>query len=322
MTKTHETTKVLRASTIGFPCDLHLWFAANKYEKLEDPKSLRVFAVGNALEPVAIKWLQEDGWKVFYNPGSQDADLEHVIPVTGGEIRGHLDAIITRPDTGNILIDVKTMNDRAFLNWKRQGTELKSPQYLDQIHVYADAAITAGLSVDKLGIVAVNKNNSDMQIEIMDYSVERMMEIRERAERTFAATEAPDPGPRLASWACGYCAYRHSCHCRAVKKDTSVGDGTAVTTDDDIINALELLRESRDLEKTAKDLSDQAKAVLDEKVKKQGIKSVWGGSLILTLSEIVSSRFDSTAFKKVHPDLAKEFTKESKSVRYDIKEAV
>jgi CRISPR/Cas system-associated exonuclease Cas4 (RecB family) len=298
-----------------------LWYSANSYEQYRDPKSLRVFAVGTALEPVAIEWLKDVGWEVFYNPGSQNASMEHVIPVKGGEIHGHLDAIISKPNIGHILIDIKTMNDRSYTNWRRQGTEEKSPQYLDQIHVYADAAITAGLSVDQLGIVGINKNNSDMHIEIMDYSIERMMEIRARAERIFAAPSAPEPGGRLANWACNYCGYRNVCDIQIEKQDTTVGDGISVTTDTDIVNAIEMLRESRDLEKTAKDLSDQAKAVLDEKVKKAGIQSVRGGSFILTLSEIASSRFDSATFKKAHPDLAQQYTKESKSVRYDVKEA-
>jgi CRISPR/Cas system-associated exonuclease Cas4 (RecB family) len=317
------TTKVLRASSIGFPCDRHLWYFAEEYEKYEDPKSERIFAVGTALEPVAIKWLEEDGWEVSYNPGSQKAAIEQTIPVKGGEIRGHLDAIISRPEVGCILIDVKTMNDRAFANWKRQGTEGKSPQYLDQIHVYADAAITAKLApIDRLGIVAVNKNNSDMQIEILDYSIsiERMMEIRERAERIFSLTEAPEPGPRYQGWSCNYCAYRNACDMRPAKDTTPVGDGVAVTTEEDIINAMELLQEARDMEKSAKELEANAKEVIDEKVKKQGIKSVSGGSLILTLKEVSTSRFDNAGFKKVHPDLAQEFTKETKSVRYDIKD--
>jgi predicted phage-related endonuclease len=39
------------------------------------------------------------------------------------------------------------------------------------------------------------------------------------------------------------------------------------------------------------------------------------------LNEIHSSRFDTTGFKKIHPDLAQEFTKATKIVRYDVKEA-
>lgn len=315
-------TKILRASTIGFPCDRHLWYAAEGHEPLQDTRTLRIFDVGTALEPIVIEWLRADGWEiVFYNKGSQDAEIEHVIEVRGGEIRGHFDAIIFRPDVGNVLIDIKTMNDRAFAQWKREGTEGKSPQYLDQLHVYAEAALLEGITIDRLGIVAVNKNNSDMKIELLDYSIERMMDIRARAERVFAARKPPAPG-ELPEWTCRYCSYRHLCDVSGRKTDTAVNDGIAATTDRDVINAMELLREARDLEKDAKELGDQAKAVLDEKVRQQGIKNLLGGSLVLTLSEIISNRFDGTSFKKVYPDLAKKFMRESRSVKYDIREAV
>ena len=83
---------------------------------------------------------------------------------------------------------------------------------------------------------------------------------------------------------------------------------------------MELLSESRDLEKVAKELSDEAKAVLDREVRKHGIKSVRAGNLILVLNEIKSSRLDTTALKKAHPELVSEFMKQSSSVRYDLKE--
>ena len=82
----------------------------------------------------------------------------------------------------------------------------------------------------------------------------------------------------------------------------------------------ELLSESRDMEKAAKELSDEAKAVLDREVRKRGIQSVRCGKLILVLNEIKSSRIDTSALKKAHPELVQEFTKLSSSVRYDLKE--
>ena len=75
-----------------------------------------------------------------------------------------------------------------------------------------------------------------------------------------------------------------------------------------------------ELEKAGKELADDAKAVLEREVRQQGIKSLRHGSLILILNEIKSSRLDTTALKKAHPDIAQEFLKQSSSVRYDLKE--
>ncbi len=74
------------------------------------------------------------------------------------------------------------------------------------------------------------------------------------------------------------------------------------------------------MEKAAKELSDEAKAVLDKLIRQQGIKSVRCWNIILVLNEIKSSRLDTTALKKAHPELVSEFMKQSSSVRHDLKE--
>lgn len=313
--------KTMRASKIGFPCDRNLYYAVNGHNEKINDGTMRIFAVGTALESVIVEWLRDDGWDVFYNPGSQGADMKLDIPVAGGVISGHPDCIISRDGTGRLLVDVKTMNDRAFARWKSEGTEKNKPQYVDQVHVYADAALAAGMNIDRLGVVGVNKNNSAMHIDVFDFSIERMAGLKERAERIFALDTAPEPGDRMEGWCCRYCGYSDICEL-VQKDDVEVGDGISVTTEPDIVNAMELLLEARELSKTGKELEDEAKAVLDERISKQGIKSVRGGSLILTLSESVRSSFDSTAFKKAHPDMANEFTKKTKSIMYKIKEAI
>ena len=313
--------KIMRASKVGFPCDRNLWYSVNGYAEDVSEKSRRIFAVGTALESVAVDFLQYDGWEVDYNPGSQNAALEFHIPVTGGELAGHPDCLISRGGPLRILADIKTMNERAFLRWKRGGTLKDKPQYADQLHVYAAGAVRAGILISKLAVVGINKNNSAMHIDTFDIDDERIRGIIERTERIFAATEAPEPGERMESWCCGYCGYSGICElAQARRGDTSVGDDTMKTNDPDIVNAMELLKEAREMGKAGKELEEEAKAVLDQQIREKGIKSVKGGSLILTLTESTSSRFDTTAFKKEHPDMAAAFTKSSSSVRYDIKE--
>ena len=143
--------------------------------------------------------------------------------------------------------------------------------------------------------------------------------MKERAERIFALDEAPTQGDRFQGWCCGYCGYSHLCE--LCKKDTAVGDESVPATDNqEVIDAVELLSESRGMEKVAKELSDEAKTVLDREIRKRGIQSVRCGNLILILNEIKSSRLDTTALKKAHPELVSEFMKQASSVRYDLKE--
>ena len=314
--------KTLRASKCGFPCDRNLWYGINGYEGKISFRSQRIFDVGTCLEPLVVEWLRKDGWIVEYNAGSQNADLQFILPVKGGVIAGHPDCFISKPDDNqHILVDIKTMNERSFIHWKREGSLKAKSQYVDQLHVYAMGAIWAGYKADKLGIVGVNKNNSQMHIDFFDFDKSRFEAIKKRAVDIFAADEAPVENCPDESWCCSYCDYDHLCELNnTLEKDTSVGDDLAVTSDEDVINAVELLKESRELKKTGEELENEAKTVLDEKIRAQGIKSVKAGDLILNLSERVTNSFDKTAFKAAQPDMYLAFTTSTKSVVYKVKE--
>ena len=160
-----------------------------------------------------------------------------------------------------------------------------------------------------------------MHIDFFDFDKTRFEQIKKHAVEIFAADEAPVEKCPAESWCCSYCDYAHLCELNnTLEKDTSVGDDLAVTSDEDVINAVELLKESRELKKTGEELENEAKTVLDEKIRAQGIKSVKAGDLILNLSERVTNSFDKTAFKAAQPDMYLAFTTSTKSVVYKVKE--
>ena len=312
--------KVLRASRIGSLCDRALFYSVNDTEEITSEKSQRIFEVGKILEPVIISWLRSDGWNVRRNLFiNSNEGMSLSISVNGGTIEAHPDCVISREDSGLILADIKTMNDRSFRSLKREGTVKSHPQYADQLTIYAQALRECGHNIDQLAIVALNKNNCEGHFDFFQFEQERYEALKERAERIFACDDAPEQGDRFQGWCCSYCGYAHLCE--LTNKDTAVGDESVPATDNqEVIDAVELLSESRDMEKAAKGLSDEAKAVLDREVRKRGIQSVRCGNLILILNEIKSSRLDTTALKKAHPELVSEFIKQSSSVRYDLKE--
>jgi hypothetical protein len=312
--------KILRASGIGHPCDRNLWYGANGHKANFDRKALRIFAVGHALEPVAITFLREEGWEVEHNEGSQQAAQEVRIPVGNlGIISGHHDAVISRGEK-TLLIDVKTMNSRAFALWKKQGTLKKSPQYVDQLHVYAQ-----GLGADSftgLAVVGICKDNSDLAMDIFPFDPSRWKGIYERAERVFSAPLPPDPG-ELPAWGCRYCGHKEHCDIRKdVETYEEPGEGVASVADPEALAAMETLFEAREAAREMKDLEDLCKKTLEERLLRQGIRAALGGGYVLRFSEILSSRFDKKRFEADHPELVLEYVKESKSTRVDIKEAV
>lgn len=241
--------KILRASKAGFPCDRNLWYSVNGFAENVSPKSQRIFDVGTALEPVIVEWLQQDGWNVEYNPGSQEAELKVEIPVSGGKLVGHPDCIISKGEVQNALVDIKTMNDRAFTLWKREGSIKTKPQYVTQLHIYAMGLMAQGREVKKLGIVGVNKNNSDLHIDLFDFDECTKWNILERAESVINAKEPPDNTCPSEKWACNYCEYRDICqqHGKQVVAEVKQVENDAeipVTHDETVINAMRVLLEA------------------------------------------------------------------------------
>ena len=265
-----DNYKVLRASRIGSLCDRSLFYAVNGAEEISSEKSQRIFEVGRVLEPLIVLWLRNDGWNVRRNLFiNSNEGMSLSISVNGGTIEAHPDCVISREDTGLILADIKTMNDRSFRSLKREGTVKSHPQYADQLTIYAQALRQQGFEINQLAVCALNKNNCEGYIDFFLFEQERYNALKERAERIFAYDEAPEQGDRFQGWCCAYCGYSHLCE--LAKKDTAVGDESVPATENqEVIDAVELLSESRDMEKAAKELSDEAKAVLDKLIRQQG----------------------------------------------------
>lgn len=315
--------KELRASKAGFPCDRNLWYALNDYSGAEDSESTRrIFDVGTCLEPLVVEWLKRDGWEVKYNPGSQKAEVEVIVPVAGGEVRGHPDCIISRGSVRNVLVDIKTMNERSYQIWRREGTLKSKAQYADQVHIYAQGLINAGCEIEHVGIVGLNKNNSDLHIDIFDFSPERIAEILGRTERLMRAEDAPQEGSPREGWCCSYCEYWQICElCEKKKPDKlKLSDEIECTEDESLIEAMRELQASRELSKTSREMESHAKERLDEYVKRYGKRSVAGGGLIFRLTERERGTFDSSAFKKDYPELAGKYMKKSSGLLYEVKE--
>ena len=317
-------SKVLSASKCGFPCERNLFYSVNGSEGKTSSHSQRIFDVGTALEPVIVDWLRSDGWEVEYNQGSQNAPIEVSIDVDGGQLIGHPDCIISRPDgLQNVLVDIKTMNERSFTLWKKEGSIKSKPQYVKQLHVYAAGLMAQGRKIEKLGIVGVNKNNSELHMDFFDFDEDIMNSIRESAQRVFSLTDAPYENSPAESWCCSYCEFSQQCNLYGVPpvaKNNS--DLPPVFTDSDaVIQAMHEIVRAREMAKEAKSIEDNAKNVLDELVRQKGLSTVEGGGYVCTITERKSQRFDSASFKKVHPELMNQFMKESVSVTYDVKEA-
>lgn len=221
--------KIIRVSSIGHPCARQIWHQMQGTKQEFDTETRRRFEMGDAVEKLAVKWLQEDGFNVLWNKGSQEAPWEITIPVHGGLLKGHPDALLYT--FGNLaLIDIKSMKDRAFQYWSTRGTIANKFGYFVQVNTYAFAA-----GVQDIAIVGVNKDNSHYQIEWMKFD-QRILDLTlAKAECLCAYDIPPLPGSlqfdteqdihytplgenKSTAWACDYCAYKDMGYCPGEKK--------------------------------------------------------------------------------------------------------
>lgn len=81
------------------------------------------------------------------------------------------------------------------------------------------------------------------------------------------------------------------------------------------------IAEMQELDKLAQEAKEAADAIRDE-VKavmlKEDTSEMTVGRFIIRWTEILSNRFDSTAFKKVMPDVYKAYTKQTTSRRFTV----
>ena len=319
------TERILRASSMGFPCDRHLWFSCSGYDSKFNSSTLRIFDLGNAIEPLGVKWLKEDGWEVEYNPGSQEALNEIVIPVADNcYIKGHWDCIISRKnDDGvmTILVDIKTMSSMSFHKW-RGNTKLNYPQYYDQVNIYGHGYKDKLPSNFKLGIYGINKDNANSKLDIFDYDSERINGIMERANFVFSFDEkTPAPiNDNKPDWACGYCSYKDACDSFEYKtmKIENTESIITILDDEELVTAVATIQEARDLGKTAETLENTAKAVLSSKLEKD--KKYQISRFVVSINVSKRKAVNLEKLRKENPLIAQTYTEEKDTISYKIKE--
>lgn len=76
------------------------------------------------------------------------------------------------------------------------------------------------------------------------------------------------------------------------------------------------IAEYRMLEAEAKAQREEAEAKVKAIMEAEGIDTILGDEHKATYKEVVSNRFDSTAFKKDHADMYTAYQKASKSMRF------
>lgn len=89
-------------------------------------------------------------------------------------------------------------------------------------------------------------------------------------------------------------------------------------TTQEIISKIEELKEMEELIAEAQAEVDTIKDAIKLYMNEQDVEELTAGTHIIRWTTVLSNRFDSTAFKKVMPDVYKAYTKQVTSRRFTI----
>ena len=86
----------------------------------------------------------------------------------------------------------------------------------------------------------------------------------------------------------------------------------------EIITKIETIRELEDLIEEAKAEADALRDLIKQQMLAEGTEELEAGQYMVRYQNIVSNRFDSSAFKKALPEVYKSFIRQSTSKRFSI----
>ena len=216
----------LGGSRLGQPCERAL-----QYEFTVTPKddgagfsgqTLRIFAIGHALEDLAIAWLRAAGFDIYTRKGNRPDGEQFGFSVAGGRVRGHVDGIIAAGPEGfdlavPALWECKTMNAKNWRACVKDGVAKSKPVYAAQIAVYQAymEAQVPGISAAPALFTAINKDTAELYHELVPFDAERAQTASDRAVRILAATDTGELLPRISTtsdfFECRFCPWAERC---------------------------------------------------------------------------------------------------------------
>ena len=213
----------LGGSRLGHACERALQFEFTATPKDEGAdfggQTLRIFAIGHALEDLAIRWLRAAKLDLY----TRKADGgQFGFAVAGGRIRGHVDGIIAAAPAAlglhvPALWECKTMNARNWRACVKDGVTKAKPVYAAQIALYQAymEPIVPGISQAPALFTAINKDTAELHHELVPFDAALAQRMSDRGVRILQATDAGELLPRVATTRefvdCRFCAWAERC---------------------------------------------------------------------------------------------------------------
>jgi hypothetical protein len=183
-------------------------------------KTYRIFQAGHELEADSGKWLQAAGFDLRTEDrhGFQYGFKTAIDPETGEpRLAGHIDGVITNgPQIDGVgypcLWEMKTTNNKNFMDLTKKGVKVSKPVYYTQMQVYM---YNMGLSDNPALFTAYNKDNSELYFELVPFDAENAQWAIDRGVQVITSG-APEELPRVTSdpsdRRCMWCNWKQTCH--------------------------------------------------------------------------------------------------------------
>jgi hypothetical protein len=219
----------LGGSRLGHACERALQFEFAGAPKDEGAdfggQTLRIFAIGHALEDLAIRWLLAAGLDLYTRKGNAPDGEQFGFSVAGGRIRGHVDGIVAAAPAAlglrtPALWECKTMNAKNWRACVKDGVVNSKPVYAAQIALYQAymEATVPGISSAPALFTAINKDTAELHHELVLFDAGLAQRMSDRGVRILRATDAGDLLPRIATnrdfHECRFCPWAERCWSR------------------------------------------------------------------------------------------------------------
>lgn len=215
-----QRREYLGASRLGDPCARRLQFEFTNTPPDRprfDPRILRIFERGHALEALAIRELQAAGFDL----ATRTRHGEQIgFAVLGGKMAGHVDGIIFGAPVAMRLPCIwehKGLRNKGWQRVVREGVAVAQPHYHAQISLYQAyfEEKVPGVSDNPALFTATNADTMERYHELVPFDAKLAQESSDKGVRVIQACEAGELLPRVATNSdhheCRFCAWSETC---------------------------------------------------------------------------------------------------------------
>ncbi len=205
----------LGASALGDECTRRIQYQLFHTPQKINANQVRTFDTGHCLEDLVAAWLRISGFDLKTKNDNGD---QFGFSTAEGRIQGHVDGIIYKFPEGleiiNTSIDTlwecKTMNNKNWNETAKYGVFATKFIYFVQVQIYM-----AYLDLKQCLFTALNKDTSELFLEIVPFDLETAQRYSDRAVNILKACDNQEIFPRLSAdknfFKCKMCSYREEC---------------------------------------------------------------------------------------------------------------